>query len=207
MELREALWQITEIRAQMARTETFRGYRSVTVGFSGLMGFVAAAVQAQWIPRPLEHLGGYLGLWIAAAAVCAVVWGAEITLRCRRATSSLLRQMTVLAVEQFLPCLAAGVVLTWAVVAFVDDGAWMLPGLWSVVFSLGVFASCRLLPRPLFLVGAYYLVAGTAALILAQGDAALSPWAMVGTFGVGQLLAAAILYVTLERMEPDNVAR
>lgn len=204
MELREALSQITEIRAQMARTETFRGYRSGTVGLSGLLGVAGAVVQAVWIPDPGQNIRAYLGLWVGVAAVCVAVWGAEMVLRCRRATLSLTRQMTWLAVEQFFPCMVAGVLLTWAIVVYAADSLWMLPGLWSVIFSLGVFASCRLLPRPVFWVGAYYLAAGVAVLVLARGDAALSPWTMVGTFGVGQLLTAAILYFTLERTDAET---
>ena len=46
MELRQALAQVSEIREHLARTEVFRGYRSLTVGFSGLVGLTAAAVQA-----------------------------------------------------------------------------------------------------------------------------------------------------------------
>ena len=45
MELREALQQISDIRQQMARSEVFRGYRSATVGFSGVLGILAAAFQ------------------------------------------------------------------------------------------------------------------------------------------------------------------
>ena len=52
MELRDALTQISEIREQMARAEVFRGYRSVTVGFSGVVAFVAAALQPIVAPRP-----------------------------------------------------------------------------------------------------------------------------------------------------------
>ena len=204
MELREALSQITEIRAQMARTETFRGYRSGTVGLSGLLGVAGGVVQAVWIPDPGQNIRAYLGLWVGVAGACLAVWGAEMVLRCRRATLSLTRQMTWLAVEQFFPCMVAGVLLTWAIVVYAADSLWMLPGLWSVVFSLGVFASCRLLPRPVFWVGAYYLAAGVAVLVLARGDAALSPWAMVGTFGAGQLLTAAILYFTLERTDAET---
>ena len=48
MELREALTQISEIRAQVARTEMFRGYRSLTVAFTGLLAFCAAPVVAQF---------------------------------------------------------------------------------------------------------------------------------------------------------------
>jgi hypothetical protein len=204
MELREALSQITEIRSQMARTETFRGYRSGTVALSGLVAFGVAAVQAVWVPDPAADVGRYLGLWISAAAVCVAVWGVEMVLRCRRATLRLTRQMTLLAVEQFSPCMVAGAVLTWAIVRYAAESVWMLPGMWAVIFSLGVFASCRLLPRPVFWVGAYYLGAGLLMLALARGEAALSPWAMVGTFGVGQLLAAAVLYFTLERQDAEG---
>ena len=210
MELREALSQISEIRVQMARTETFRGYRSGTVAFSGLLGVAGAAAQAAWIPDPAWNIRTYLALWVGMAAVCTAIWGAEMVLRCRRATLSLTRQMTLLAVEQFFPCIAAGGLLTWVIVSYSEDMTdpadilWVLPGLWAIIFSLGVFASCRLLPRPIFWVGAYYLLSGTAALVLARGDAALSYWAMVGTFGVGQLLAAALLYFTLERSDAER---
>ena len=95
----------------------------------------------------------------------------------------------------------AGGLLTYAVATFATESLWMLPGLWAVVFSLGVFASCRLLPRQIFWIGIYYLVAGIAVLSLARKEAAFSPWAMAATFGVGQLAAAAILYFALERTD------
>ena len=81
------------------------------------------------------------------------------------------------------------------------ESAWLLPGLWQVFFSQGVFASCRLLPRPAFAVGVFYLAAGIATLLFARGAFALSPWAMALPFGLGQLLAAAVLYWTLERTD------
>lgn len=199
MELDEALAQITEIRAQIARTETFRGYRAVTVGFSGLLALAGAAVQAARIPDPAQNTTAYLTLWIGIAAVCLLAVGLELGRRCYLAGSSLSRQVTLLAVRQFLPSVVVGGLLTCTMMTFAAESLWMLPGLWAMVFSLGVFASCRLLPRATFWVGVYYLVAGAAALALARGDAALSPWAMAGTFGVGQLLTAAILYFTLER--------
>jgi hypothetical protein len=55
------------------------------------------------------------------------------------------------------------------------------------------------LPRPVFWVAFYYLACGAAVLALAQGPRAFSPWAMAVTFGGGQLLAAGVLYITLER--------
>ena len=113
--------------------------------------------------------------------------------------SAVARRLTGLAVEQFLPCVVAGAALTAVIYQRAAEVAWLLPGLWCLLFSLGVFASYRLLPRPVFFVGVYYLVCGVVALMMGQGDAALSPWSMGVSFGGGQLLTAAILYFTLER--------
>ena len=54
MDLREALEQISEIRQQVAQTETFRGYRAAPVAFSGLVAWVAAALCQNflWMPTP-----------------------------------------------------------------------------------------------------------------------------------------------------------
>jgi hypothetical protein len=70
---------------------------------------------------------------------------------------------------------------------------WMLPGLWEIIFSLGIFASCRFLPRQMFAVGVWYLASGLTCLILEAGSRTLSPWSMGIPFGVGQLLVAAVL--------------
>jgi hypothetical protein len=199
MELSQALAQVSEIREQLARTEVFRGYRSLTVGFSGVVGVAAAVIQAAWLPRATEDVGGYITLWGAAAAVNVAVVGIEMGLRARRARTALARQTTLFAIEQFLPCLAAGALVTVVIATRAIDSSWMLPGLWAVIFSLGVFASCRLLPRLVFWVGLWYLTCGVLTLFWGQGDAALSSWSMAVSFGGGQLLAALVLHLTLER--------
>lgn len=199
MELHEALCQISEIRRQMARSEVFRGYRSRTVGFSGVLGLLAAAFQPLWVASPESELGRYLCLWISVAAASLIVAGGEICWRARGVGRGLARQMTLLAVEQFMPCVVVGALLTLCIYRGAGQVAWMLPGLWSLVFGLGVFASYRLLPRQVFWVGLYYVVCGCGCLLWGQGDKALSPWQMGISFGGGQLLSAAILHWTLER--------
>ncbi len=199
MELHDALSQISEIRQQMARSEVFRGYRALTVGFSGLLGSLAAVFQSRWVASPEDHLGNYLGLWIGVAMVSVCVVGTEMAWRMRNSGDGLARQMTWLAVEQFLPCLAVGALLTLCVYRGAPQAAWMLPGLWALLFGLGVFASYRLLPRQVFWVGLYYILCGCGCLTWGQGENALSPWLMGISFGGGQLLSAAILYWTLER--------
>jgi hypothetical protein len=199
MELHEALRQISTIRDAAARVEVFRGYRAASAGFSGLLGIAAAIVQAAWMPEPWRHVDPYLYLWGGVAVGSIVITGLELWCRTRRLDSPLAMRQTWQAVEQFLPCLVAGALVTLAIGGHAIEVVWMLPGLWAILFSLGMFASLRFLPRPLIVVAIHYLVCGVLYLSFAKGDWTLSPWAMGLTFGTGQLLAAAILYWTLER--------
>ena len=199
MELREALCQIAEIRQQMARGQVFRGYRSMTVGCSGVLALLAAIWQPFYVASPTSELGRYLSLWIGVAACSVALAGGELLWRAHREHSPLARQMTLLAVEQFMPCIIVGALLTLCIYRTAPQVAWMLPGLWSLLFGLGVFASYRLLPRQVFSVGLYYLVCGVVCLLIGADASALSPWQMGISFGGGQLLAAALLYWTLER--------
>lgn len=201
MQLDDALGRISEIRAQLAHTETFRGLRSLTVGLSGVLGLIAAALQPQYVPQPEVVVFSYIRLWVCVAIVNVITVGIEFAYRRSVLNSPLKKRLMVLSIQQFAPCLIAGAALTAIIAYRAREVAWMLPGLWAICFSLGVFACYRLLPRPIFLVGVYYLVSGSVVLALGDGPHALSPWMMVGTFGVGQLLAAGILYVSLERKE------
>jgi hypothetical protein len=203
LELREALAQISEIHAQIARTEVFRGYRSFTVALSGLFAVGAAVLQPLLVPLPAADVGGYLKLWVGAALASMAAAGAEMWHRARQSRSPMARRLTWLAIEQFLPCVAAGFVATAAIVAKAVELAWILPGLWFLLFGLGIFASFRLLPRQVFFVGVYYLACG--GLCLGAGpERALQPWTMGLSFGVGQLFAATILYFTLEQAGLDE---
>jgi hypothetical protein len=104
MDLRQALAQVSEIRELLARTEVYRGYRSLTVGMSGIVGLVAASIQAMWLPRPTERVDAYLILWVAAATISLFVVGVEIGVRVRQTHLALVRRTTIFAIEQFLPC-------------------------------------------------------------------------------------------------------
>jgi hypothetical protein len=199
MELREALTQIAEIRQQMARGQIFRGYRAATAAFSGLVAVAAAIVQGTGTVGDERR---FVLLWVGAAVLSLVAVGSEMVIRSRRWASQVQRQLTLMAVEQFVPSLVAGGLLAWVFWDYLPGEIWMLPGLWMILFSLGVFASARLLPREVFGVAGYYLLAGILVLLISQDAAGgwrLSPWLMGGTFGLGQMAIAAILYYKLER--------
>jgi hypothetical protein len=108
------------------------------------------------------------------------------------------------AVEQFLPVGVAGASLAVVLWKFAPETLWMLPGLWQVLVSLGVFASVRSLPRTVALAGAWYFVAGFAILMLASDSHALSPWTMGLPFVIGQSLMAAVLHFASGEIDVEN---
>ena len=203
MELREALDSIATIRQRMAETEVFRGYRALPVALSAIFALTAGFLQPSVVPRPTENVAGYIALWSFVALVSIGAAGVAMFLRDRVAGTSLTRPVTWLAIGQFVPCLVGAAAVTAVIVRVAPDSAWLLPGLWQVFFSQGVFASCRLLPRAAFLVGVFYLVAGVVTLAASRGNQALAPWTMAVPFGIGQLLSAAVLYWTLERSDAE----
>ena len=204
MELREALDSIAAIRRRMAETEVFRGYRALPVALSAVLALAAGFLQTSVVPDPQQNVPAYVGVWSVVAVLSIAAAGLAMFLRDRVAGTSVTRPVTWLAIGQFVPCLVGAAAVTAVVVRVAPDSSWMLPGLWQVFFSQGVFASCRLLPRAAFLVGVFYLVAGVVVLGIARDKHALAPWAMAVPFGIGQLLAAAVLYWTLERTDGDR---
>ena len=74
------------------------------------------------------------------------------------------------------------------------EALWLMPGLWQIFVSLGIFASLRSLPTTVSWGGFFYFLSGSACLFLADGDRTLSPWMMGAPFFLGQCLIAALLY-------------
>ena len=132
-------------------------------------------MQSLTVQDPVQQINAYLGLWIGAAVISGMSAVLEMGVRARNATSPLTRELTLLAMEQFCPCLVAGALLTMVVVHSAPEIVWTLPGLWQVLYSLGIFASGRLLPRSMFGVAVFYLMSGLAMLVLMQGPGALQP--------------------------------
>jgi|SRR6185312_1608244 len=192
-ELRQALAEIRAIRTQVARGTQFRGYGPRSIAASGLLAIAVAAVQAHWVSASQHDISEFLAIWIATAAFSVLLSALETISRVRRLHDGFAKEMMHAAVEQFMPAIVAGVLLTVVLVKVTPQVTWMLPGLWAVIFSLGVFASCRFLPRPMFGVGLWYLAAGLTCLAVGSVHQALSPWSMGIPFGVGQLLVAFVL--------------
>jgi hypothetical protein len=196
-ELSKALGDISSIRRQVAHSTEFRGYGPATLAATSGFAILAAGAQAVWWPDAANHIAAYLVIWISTAILSAGLIGVQTVTRTHRIHSGMADEMIRMAVEQFLPAAGAGVLMTIVLVRAVPSALWMLPGLWQVIFSLGVFSSCRFLSRPMLAAGVWYLLSGLTCIMLADVRA-LSPWAMGIPYGVGQLLIAGILYFTAE---------
>lgn len=181
----------------MAKGEVYRGYRSLPLAASGLMGFGGA-----WLQAPVLGVVDPIGfaLYWSAIAVCAGFVGAsEIVYNYVVQDDRAARRRTRQVVGQFLPSVLAGAIIT---ASFVHLGAAlvpMLPGLWAICFGIGTFASRPYLPRASGWIALFYYAVGIALLWVARGPEPLRGWWVGGTFGTGQLLAAVVVYWNLER--------
>jgi hypothetical protein len=193
-DLDKALADIVAIRSQIAAGTAFRGYGPATVAATGGLALAAAVVQHFWLDDPTARPLSFFAGWAAAALISAGLIWVEMQARSRRHHRGLADAMIYQAIEQFLPAGMAGVLLAVMLGKFAPETLWMLPGLWQLLVSVGVFASARSLPRTVALAGAWYFVAGFATLLLASSTHALSPWTMGLPFVIGQLLLAAILH-------------
>lgn len=195
--LSDALASIAHIRLQMARAEVFRGNRSVTTAATGAIAVALTIVQS--IAPPATNLI-YVMQWVAAASVSILIVGLDIFLRFRRSPSDLQRELSLRVIEQFVPCLMVGGLLTFVLARFAPTSIWLMPGLWAVLFGLGVFATRRMLPHGASVVGGWYLLSGLCGIVMATQDRAAIPLLQMGaSFGIGQFLAAGVLYWNLER--------
>ena len=196
-DLNKALGDISSIRRQVARSTEFRGYGPATLAATGGIAILAAVAQALWLPDPVDHIPVYLAIWISTALVSSALIGVQTVTRAHRMHSGMADEMIRMAVEQFLPAAGVGALMTIVLVRFAPSVLWMLPGLWQLIFCLGVFSSCRFLPRPMVAAGVWYLLTGLICITLAD-TRALSPWTMGIPFGAGQLLVAGILFFTAQ---------
>jgi hypothetical protein len=197
VDVRDALQQIEAIHGHLARTEVYRGFRARALALVGLLAFLAAWVQP-WVVTEGDETG-FIGYWSCMAAGCGMLGAGAALKTYLVAEDDFVRRQTRQVAGQFLPCVAAGAVVT---VCLLRGGpgctAW-LPGLWAMLFGLGVLAARPYLPRPVGAVALFYLGCGTVLLGRAASGAAPSSWSVGAPFGLGHLLTAAALH-----LEPES---
>lgn len=191
-DLDKALADIVEIKSRLAQSSQFLGLGPAALATSGVLALAVAALQSV-LPGAAEPLAYFTG-WVLTALVAVALIGAEMLRRAQRHHAGLADQMIREAVLNFVPAGVAGAALLAFFARFAPEQLWLVPGLWLILVSLGIFAAARSLPRAIALAGAWYLLAGFTVLLFAAGDQSLSPWHMGLPFALGQLLVAAIVH-------------
>ena len=202
MDLSRALGQLADIHQQIAKAEIYRGYRSLPIAASGLIGLVAA-----WAQTPTLGASdpiGFVLYWATIAGCAGFVGASEIIYNYVVHESAADRRHTRRVVGQFLPSVAAGGAIAVCFTHLSPALVPLLPGLWAICFGLGTFASRPYLPRASGWIALFYYAAGFMLLWTARESTALSGWWIGGTFGTGQLLAALVLWWNLERHEIEE---
>lgn len=196
-DLDKALADILAIRSQLAAGTAFQGYGPGAVAATGLLALAAAGLQQARLEGVVEPVS-FFAFWIAVAVVAVAIIGAEMVARTRRRHAGLADDLLRHAAEQMMPAGAVGALLLIVLWRVAPDALWLLPGLWQILVGLGIFASLRILPRPIAIAGAYYVLAGLVVLVLAAQTRSLSPLTMGVPFAFGQFLVAAILHFASE---------
>jgi hypothetical protein len=187
MHVREALERLDQIHDQLTRSEVYRGFRVPAVLAVGVVGVGAAAFQ------PFVPLIDFVSYWVAVAGVCAILGTAAALHSYTHREDEFDRRRTRRVMAQFLPCIVAGGAVTVGL-ARVPELVAFLPGLWAVLFGLGVVAARPHLPPAIGLVGLGYVVAGAALVLRAPAGMDPSPWSVGGVFGAGHLATALVLW-------------
>lgn len=199
-DLDKALADIVEIKSRLAQSSEFLGLGPAALAATGALAFLVAAAQSI-LPGATEPAPYFAAWTLTAIAACALI-GAEMARRSRRHHAGLADQMIREAVLHFVPAGVAGAALLAFFTQYAPDALWLVPGLWLILVSLGIFAAARSLPQGTIYAGAWYLLSGFAVLCLAAGDHALHPWSMGLPFALGQ---CGIAYLVHRATEAHNV--
>lgn len=195
--LSEALHSLSEIHAQLAKSEVYQGIKARQVMLSGLIGILAASVQARFILD--GDAVGFVWYWLLTGVVCAIVGASSAIHSYFLEDDALARRRTRIVAGQFAPCLAAGAFLTLALLPVLDQCIGLLPGLWAMLYALGLFSTRPYLPRATGWVGLYFVVAGTLLVSLQSMGKVPSPWSIACVFALGQFGLAYVLYRNEQR--------
>jgi hypothetical protein len=201
MRVTDALGQIAQIHDHLARAEQYRGFHPIEVAATGLIGLAAAFAQRWLLPGPgLYDLALFwAGYWLVVAAIAGGVGVGPAVSAYLYHEDVFARRRTRRLAGQFLPCVVAGLCVTMAVIRGGGDAAYLLPGIWSLLFGLGVFAARPFLPRSIGWVGLFYVVAGAALLARPVKQLDAAGWLVGGVFLFGQGATALVLHRNQER--------
>jgi hypothetical protein len=161
------------IRSTMERATAF----TAVPGWGGVaMGLTALAATALAHRRVTRD--EWLAVWLTASALAFAIGGWTMTLKARRAGTSVLSYSGRRFVLSYVPPLAVGALLTLVLVRAGLYSA--LPGTWLLLYGTGVVTGGAYSVRVVPIMGLCFMASGAVALLapVSWGD-----WLMAGGFG------------------------
>lgn len=195
-DLDKALADIVEIKSRLAQSSEFLGLGPAALAATGALAFLVAMAQSI-LPGATDPVA-YFAAWVATAIIACALIGAEMLRRGRYHHAGLADQMIREAVLHFVPAGVAGAALLAFFAQSAPADLWLVPGLWLILVSLGIFAATRSLPPGMIYAGAWYLLSGFTVLLLSATGHALSPWSMGLPFALGQCGIALLVHRATE---------
>jgi hypothetical protein len=144
------------IRDTMAHAGAFTSVSGAGTIGAGMVGLAASLVASPVTIASDPHR--FLVVWIAAAVVAGAMSGIAIRRKARRVGQSLVDGPARRFTLAFVPALAAGAVLTVALV--VAGQTALLPGTWLVLYGAAIAAGGALSVRPVPIMGCAFIALG-----------------------------------------------
>ena len=168
-----AMDNLSFIRQTMERATAF----TAVPGWGGVaMGSVALVAAALVHGRPVGH--EWLLTWVGAAAVALAIGGGTMVSKARRAGTTVFSYSGRRFVLSYLPPLAVGGLLTFALAR---GGQYeTLPGTWLLLYGTGVVTGGAFSVRVVPLMGLCFMTLGAVALF---APPVWGNWLMVAGFG------------------------
>ena len=200
LSIHEALANVREMQQAVLERQKFKGYSGRARMLSGGIALVAAALMSlPFFPeRNLAHVLGWGGVFVVAFMLnlVAILWWFSHDPVAKRDVRMLRPVVDV------VPPLFVGGLLTATMI--LHHQFQYLFGIWMCLFGLTNMASRMVLPKWIFGVGVFYIVAG-ALCLLAPSIEFTNPWPMGVVFFAGEWVGGLILHYDGTRNVEPNV--
>lgn len=192
--IHQALAQVEALQRSVLDSQKFRGYSGPARAVAGSVSLIAAAVlsSASYPATVPAHL---LGWGVVFSVSLVVNYGAMFYwFFCDPEVGRDWRKLRP-TLDVIPPLVVGGLI---SIAAYRTGETDLLFGIWMSLFGLANLAWRRVLPRSLVLVGAFYVLAGAACLLL-PGVHFLNPWPMGLVFFIGEWVGGLILHLDRTR--------
>ncbi|MDZ4850720.1 MAG: hypothetical protein SGI77_15645 [Pirellulaceae bacterium] len=194
MNAQQAIDDIREIGEILARARHTSCIRATPIAGTALVAIIAASLAGFALEPMFPGEASFVRYWFVVACLNALIVAVDLGVRYWNTDSELQRGTTRIAIYQFAPCLFIGGFATLCLLPTGEQPSSLLPGLWCIIISLGLFATLNNAPPAMIFPAAFYAIVGGLFWRFDEWTVGLGSWSMGLAFGIGQLWTAAVLW-------------